>query len=67
MGILKENRSYDILNGWLEATSDQKISEQDVLDLAKDEGYEIKNVQIFFDNLQGFWRVRADIKQLKEK
>lgn len=44
-----------------EGTSDEKPEEFDVLMHVLDCGYATSNIEIWFDNFQGFWRWYADI------
>ena len=53
---------------WLEGSSDEKPKKNEIINHAKNKGYMLKNIQIWFDNMQGFWRFQADIvKENKRK
>ena len=46
---------------WLEGSSDDKPNESEIIEHAKSKGFELKNIEIWFDNLQKFWRFNADL------
>ena len=52
------DRSYEM---WLEGTSDYFPIELEIIEHAKQKGYELQNIEIWFDNLQKFWRFSADL------
>lgn len=47
-----------------EGTSDSKPIKLDVKELIKQEGWIASNIEIFYDNMQGFWRWNCKIKKL---
>lgn len=55
--ILIENPNGD----YAEGTSDTEPKPQEISDLFKYDNLEITNIQIWFDNLQHFWRWSCDI------
>ncbi len=58
MDIEFRARSWEM---WLEGTSDNKPSENDIVDYALKHRYKIKGLEVWFDNMQKFWRFNADI------
>tara|TARA_R110000744_G_scaffold329836_1_gene435398 strand:+ start:937 stop:1125 length:189 start_codon:yes stop_codon:yes gene_type:complete len=46
---------------WLEVTSDNKPCKEEIIKDAKIKGFELNNLDMWFDNMQGFWRFRADL------
>ena len=47
-----------------EGTSDDKLSEVEIVKEIKDRGYKALNIEIFYDDFQGFWRFSADIEKI---
>jgi hypothetical protein len=52
------DRSYEM---WLEGTSNREPFEFHIIEHAKNNGFHLKNIEIWFDNFQSFWRFRADL------
>ena len=46
---------------YAEGTSDIKPTAKDIELFLKHEGWDIYNLDIFFDSMQGFWRWNCDI------
>jgi hypothetical protein len=46
---------------WLEGTSDEKPFESDIIEHAKDKGFYLTNIEIWFDYFQSFWRFSANL------
>ncbi len=66
MGIEIEyrDRSWEM---WIEGTSDENPSEKDIEEVkaeAKEKGYELKNIQAHYDDMQYFWRLYADLVKI---
>ena len=55
---------YRYLEMWLEGSADNKPSESEIIEYAKGRGFELKNIKIWFDNFQKFWRFNADLVRL---
>ena len=55
---------YRYLEMWLEGSADNKPSESEIIEYAKARGFELKNIKIWFDNFQKFWRFNADLVRL---
>ena len=55
---------YRYLEMWLEGSADNKPSESEIIEHAKSRGFELKNIEIWFDNFQKFWRFNADLVRL---
>ncbi len=53
------NKSWEM---WLEGTSDKKPTESEIIKHAKELRYLLSNIEIWKDELQGFWRFRADLE-----
>ena len=54
-------------SGWemfLEGSSDNEPSESEIIEHAKGKGFQLKNIEIWFDNFQKFWRFNADLVRL---
>ena len=54
-------------SGWemfLEDSADSEPSESEIIEHAKSRGFELKNLEIWFDNFQKFWRFDADLVRL---
>jgi hypothetical protein len=46
---------------WLEGTSERKPSQINIIKDAQNKGYKLKNIEIWFDSIQCFWRFSADL------
>jgi len=46
---------------WLEGTSDNEPNKEEIIIHAKSKGYKLNDIEIWFDNMQGFWRFSADL------
>lgn len=55
---------YRYLEMWLEGSADSEPSESEIIEHAKSRGFELKNIKIWFDNFQEFWRFNADLVHL---
>ena len=55
---------YRYLEMWIEGSADNKPSESEIIEHARGRGLELKNVKIWFDNFQEFWRFNADLVRL---
>ena len=48
----------------LEGSADNKPNESEIIEHAKSQGFELKNIEIWFDNLEKFWRFDAILRRL---
>ena len=46
---------------WLEGTSYNEPNKEEIIKHAKSKGYKLNGIEIWFDNMQGFWRFSADL------
>ena len=46
---------------WLGGTSDNEPNKKEIIEHAKGKGYKLNDIEIWFDNMQGFWRFSADL------
>ncbi|NQY43937.1 MAG: hypothetical protein HRT87_11410 [Legionellales bacterium] len=46
---------------WLEGTADNEPNKKEMIEHAKGKGYKLNDIEIWFDNMQGFWRFSADL------
>lgn len=46
---------------WLEGTSDSEPNKEEIIKHAKSNNYQLNNIEIWLDNMQGFWRFSADL------
>jgi hypothetical protein len=46
---------------WLEGTSDNKPNKDEIIKHAKSKGYKLNKLNMWFDNMQGFWRFGANL------
>jgi len=46
---------------WLEGTADNEPNKDEIIKHAKEKNYKLKNLQVWFDSMQGFWRFGADL------
>ena len=52
------------LRSWemhVEGTSDNEPNKDDIIKHAKGKGFDLENIEIWFDKMQGFWRFVADL------
>ena len=49
---------------WLEGSADDEPDESEIIEQAKGKGFELKNIEIWFDIFQKFWRFNADLVRL---
>lgn len=49
---------------WLEGSADDEPDESKIIEQAKGKGFELKNIEIWFDIFQKFWRFNADLVRL---
>ena len=54
------------LNMWCEGSSENKPIKNNIIQEVKQKGYEAYNVDIVYDNFQGFWRWDCDIRKGKK-
>ena len=48
---------------WVEGTSDIKPEKNEIIKQAKNKGYRLSDIDIWFDNMQGFWRFTANLNE----
>ena len=48
----------------IDGTSDDEPFACDIVDIVESNGFTLENLDIWFDQLQGFWRFNGDIKEL---
>ena len=49
---------------WIEGSSNEKPNKSEIIEHVKSKGFELKNIEIWFDNLQKFWRFNADLVRI---
>ncbi len=59
MEIEYKAQSHEMI---IEGTSNIEPFACDIADAVKDEGYELHNLEIWFDALQNIWKFHGDIK-----
>lgn len=50
-----------------EGAQDEKPLEDDIVRAMKDEGYSVRNIDIWFDDLMGFWSWYCDISVINKR
>ena len=61
MEIEIRERSWEM---WLEGTSYKEPSRNEIVEYALTYNYKTRNLEVWFDNMQKFWRFNADIISL---
>ena len=46
---------------WLEGSADNEPNESEIIEHAKSRGFELKNIEIWFDKFQKVWLFDADL------
>ena len=55
-----DNVTVDILS----PKDSRPLTNREIMEQAKGKGFELKNIEIWFDNFQKFWRFNADLVRL---
>jgi len=57
--MMCEFQSYNNIQLWLEGSNETEPTTIEITENAKTKGYKLKNLDIYFDEMQKFWRFRA--------
>lgn len=61
MEIEYRERSWEM---WLEGASYYEPSKREIVEDALAHSYKVRNLEVWFDNMEKFWRFNADIIHL---
>lgn len=65
MTVTRENTEIrdQVHEMWAEGTGDIEPVTTDIETLLNNEGYQASNIEIWYDDMQGFWRWNCNIKK----